>query len=321
MKGTHSTDHRGNSNRCASCGVGLSGPWCSSCGERARRPGDISLREYLGDLLEGLTNLNGRFWASLRALIVRPGLLTCEYMDGRRVLWMRPLHLFLFINLVYFLLASWDTFSTPLQTHMTAANFPHRAVAERLVTERLDIGLSTERWHPIIKSLLNGDVTDLDDEQLDVRGRLREYTLAFNRTGELLARSLVIVLIPLATLLLLPVGLLRRQSPPLTQLILATHWVAFLLIASLVTGMLFELVVRLNLMNFDPRQADLVVSLVLAALLSLWTMLAFRRVYQFNWPIAVLLAVVISTIGTLALIQTYRMVLFFAVHFSLRGVH
>jgi hypothetical protein len=271
--------------------------------------------------MEGLTNVNGRFWGSLRALIFRPGLLTCEYMAGRRVLWMRPLHLFLFINLVYFLLANWDTFSTPLQTHMTAAGFPHRAVAERLVTERLDVELSVERWQPVVKSLLSGDVTDLEDQQLEVRGRLREYTLAFNRTGQMLARSLVIVLIPLATLMLLPVGLLRRQSPPLTQLILATHWVAFLLLASLVTGMLLELVVRLRLMTFDPRQADIVVSVILAVVLSIWTMLAFRRVYQFNWVVAASLAVVISTVSTLALIQTYRMVLFFAVHFSLGGAY
>jgi hypothetical protein len=86
--------------KCASCRQSLSGPWCSACGERARKPGEVTLREYLAEFIEALTNLEGRFWGTLRALLFRPGTLTTEYLAGRRVSWMRPLHLFLLINLL-----------------------------------------------------------------------------------------------------------------------------------------------------------------------------------------------------------------------------
>ncbi|TVS11930.1 MAG: DUF3667 domain-containing protein, partial [Wenzhouxiangella sp.] len=177
---------------CASCGAKLSGPWCSHCGERARKPEDVRLREYLGELVDALTNLEGRFLGSLRALAFRPGLLTTEFMAGRRVHWMRPLHLFLLINLAYFFLSQWNTFSTPLAMHLTINNFPHRAVAESLVNRAINQpAMEARAWTEVVGGLLRANPA-LDAEQLDALERLRAYAREFNRRVELYSRTLII---------------------------------------------------------------------------------------------------------------------------------
>src|SRR5687768_16563949 len=87
---------------CSSCAAPLSGRFCAQCGERRIEPGEQTMRHFLRDSLADLASLDGKLLRTLRALIVRPGELTREFMDGRRVLYLRPLQLFLLANLIYF---------------------------------------------------------------------------------------------------------------------------------------------------------------------------------------------------------------------------
>jgi hypothetical protein len=65
-------------------------------------------------------------------------MLTAEWVRGARLPYMPPLRVFLLANVLFFLWGSAahnNTFTTTLATHLNATR--HRAVAQRLVRERL----------------------------------------------------------------------------------------------------------------------------------------------------------------------------------------
>ena len=68
---------------CANCGTALVGPWCHACGQKGEEF-HRSIWRLVAEAFEGLTNFDSRFWNTLPRLIVRPGKLTREYLDGRR---------------------------------------------------------------------------------------------------------------------------------------------------------------------------------------------------------------------------------------------
>ncbi len=90
---------------CLNCGTPLTGPFCPNCGQRDIPPYP-SVRELAIDAFWELSGWDGRFAATLRALFRRPGLLTREFLEGRRVRYISPLRLYLMSSLVYFLMAA-----------------------------------------------------------------------------------------------------------------------------------------------------------------------------------------------------------------------
>ncbi|QOC22408.1 DUF3667 domain-containing protein [Wenzhouxiangella sp. AB-CW3] len=274
--------------------------------------GDVSLREYLAEFAEAAVNLEGRFWGSLRALLFRPGLLTSEYMAGRRVGWMRPLHLFLLINLLFFLLsAGWTTFSTPLQVHMTSGTFPHRAVALDWVNRELnDPRLEAETWSELVTA--GGDV-ELDETTEAALDRLVDYAREFNRRSEITARSLVIVLVPMATLFPL-LAFCRRRESVVKHLVFTTHWTAVMVLFSLVGGWLTIAAIYAGLI--EPGRDDLMASSISLSLILAWSTISFCRAYGLGRVRAVLAAVGM-TLWLTVFLQIYRAILFFVVFWTL----
>jgi hypothetical protein len=81
------------------------GAFCADCGQRDIPPYP-SVRELVVDVAAEFSGWDGRLATSLRDLILRPGMLTREFLEGRRVRYISPLRLYLMASLVYFLLAA-----------------------------------------------------------------------------------------------------------------------------------------------------------------------------------------------------------------------
>lgn len=86
---------------CPNCHTALAGPWCYSCGQRAEQFHRSIWRLTL-EALEGITDLDGRMWKTLPRLILRPGRLTREYLDGHRATQVPPFRIFLVVLLLVF---------------------------------------------------------------------------------------------------------------------------------------------------------------------------------------------------------------------------
>lgn len=87
---------------CENCGVELSGQFCSSCGQEV-----TSNIRYFGTvilhLLDDIFSFDSRASRTLIPLFAKPGFLTQKYFQGKRVHYVPPLRLYLFISIVFFL--------------------------------------------------------------------------------------------------------------------------------------------------------------------------------------------------------------------------
>lgn len=96
---------------CPTCGVKFEGPFCYACGEKQTSPKDYTLKKYSAQALDMFTHFDGKFFNSFKYLLFYPGKLTEENLQGRKVKLMKPLQLYVVVNLIYyFLLKKADIF-------------------------------------------------------------------------------------------------------------------------------------------------------------------------------------------------------------------
>ena len=92
---------------CLNCGTRLRGQYCGHCGQRARSR-LISMwqltQEAFGDLFE----LDSRLWRTIIPLLLRPGRLTRDYLEGRRARYMPPFRTYLVLSVIFFVVAFFD---------------------------------------------------------------------------------------------------------------------------------------------------------------------------------------------------------------------
>lgn len=78
---------------CPTCGEALVGDYCHACGEKRPEARDLTVRHFVEDAAKELTSLDSKLYHTLRALLFRPGLLTLEWIAGRRGRYLKPLNL------------------------------------------------------------------------------------------------------------------------------------------------------------------------------------------------------------------------------------
>ena len=92
---------------CLNCGEVLTGQHCSHCGQPARVR-VLSLWGLTKDVIGDVFNADSRIWRTLWPLAFRPGLLTQEFLRGRRASYTPPFRMYLVLSLAFFVLASFN---------------------------------------------------------------------------------------------------------------------------------------------------------------------------------------------------------------------
>jgi len=88
---------------CKNCGADTQGNYCNQCGQ-ATHLHVPSAREFLHEFIAHYVALEGKLWKTLALLIAKPGVLTREYIEGRRVRYLEPLRLYLTFSIIFFAL-------------------------------------------------------------------------------------------------------------------------------------------------------------------------------------------------------------------------
>ncbi len=91
---------------CKNCDTPLEILYCPRCGQRDIAL-DRPLPELLGEVLRETLDVDGRAARTVWTLIRRPGVLTSEYLAGRRRRYSPPFRLYLIISLLFFVLTAW----------------------------------------------------------------------------------------------------------------------------------------------------------------------------------------------------------------------
>lgn len=87
---------------CLNCDQAAPGKFCSECGQSTHHE-TPSLWHFIHEYLHHYIALEGKLIGTLRTLIFSPGVLSQEYLCGRRQKYVGPLALYLSISFVFFL--------------------------------------------------------------------------------------------------------------------------------------------------------------------------------------------------------------------------
>lgn len=129
--------HYRHENDCLNCGTTLEGKFCHNCGQE-----NLQIRENFGHMMNHAISdyfhFDHQFFHTLKPLLLEPGKLTNEYMAGKRVQYLHPIKMYIFISIVYFLLLfqSAQEKTTTANVTRTPANVEHVLDSTKKVIEK-----------------------------------------------------------------------------------------------------------------------------------------------------------------------------------------
>jgi len=90
---------------CLNCTQPLLGHenFCSYCGQKNSTK-QLSFGVFLNNLFSGLFSYDSRFWRTFIPLLIKPGKVSKEFIEGRRVRFVNPFQLYLNVSVIFFLL-------------------------------------------------------------------------------------------------------------------------------------------------------------------------------------------------------------------------
>jgi len=116
---------------CSNCQSSLDGEYCSTCGQR-KLDLEKPIWSLLGAVISETFEVDGRAALTVRTLFRHPGMLTGEFLAGRRVAYSPPLRLYLVFSIVFFLLIAWFASSGLLREPGSDLNFDAAVQADFL---------------------------------------------------------------------------------------------------------------------------------------------------------------------------------------------
>ena len=92
-------------NECLNCGhpLEMSDRYCPNCSQ-LNSTKNITLRDFIEEFLGSIIDYDSRLLQTVKALILRPGQITLDYVAGKRVTYTNPFRFLLSLAIIYFLL-------------------------------------------------------------------------------------------------------------------------------------------------------------------------------------------------------------------------
>jgi len=273
---------------CPTCKHPAPDKFCSACGEQILIRPDYSFRGFLFETINVFTSLESNIFRSFSLLVKKPGLLSVEYFKGRRKLYLKPLQLFIFCNVIFFVVQAFTGFNalrTPLWVHLN--RLPHSALARQMV----------------VAALTNSGLT------------YKQYELRFNGAIETQAKTLVFLMIPMLALALKLIYL-RKKEYFVKHLVFSTHFYSFYLL--MVAGV--YLLVRLSINIFRASSEyfnDVGMTAIVLSCSFVYLILGVRRAYESSWLMSAVRSLGLIVVVMIA-IQLFRAILFFTTFYTVR---
>lgn len=268
--------------RCVECGATVSGRFCSQCGGAATHH-DYSLRHAAEEMVETLTHLDGRVFSTFRALIARPGLLSANFLLGRRRTQMGPVQLFFVCNVIYFLIQPFSAAAPFTSTlHMQTTQRSWSGLARRMAAARIE-----SRHLP-----------------------REEYARRFDETAHLQGKTLVIIMVPMFALGAWALfGRTRRFYAE--HLVFGFYTYAFLLIWMGVSTLAVRWpIVSMVTHKWPDDLIESLISIYVVVPFAIYLFMAARRTYA-EPSRRTLIKTAALTAWAVAVLSVYRFILFF----------
>ncbi len=158
---------------CLNCGTRLKGQYCGNCGQRSRSR-LISLWELIADAFGDLFEIDSRLWQTLIPLMIRPGRLTHDYLQGRRARYMPPFRMYLVLSLLFFVVAFFDP-----RDELSLLFEPQPEL-----TSEEDISEAAQEKEEILKDLAESGITGGDESPDDTDIGTNGFRAEFDISGD-----------------------------------------------------------------------------------------------------------------------------------------
>ena len=186
---------------CQNCGYVVRKRFCPKCGQE-----NIETRQSFHYLfthfIEDLVHYEGSFWKTLKNLLLKPGILTREYLKGKRKEYVAPVKLYIFISFfVFFVGGIINTFTT--KSDLENVNFTvtnQVSEPQNLFNDSLNSSLSNneEQWAIVTSektlreydSIQNSLSESLKDKGLERAVKRKEIELKQKYTFRELAQEI-----------------------------------------------------------------------------------------------------------------------------------
>jgi len=94
--------HLRHERNCLNCGAIVEERYCTRCGQENLEPTE-SFGHIVGHFFADITHFDSKFFVTVKDLFLRPGFLTREYVAGRRMSYLNPIRMYIFISALFFL--------------------------------------------------------------------------------------------------------------------------------------------------------------------------------------------------------------------------
>ncbi|MBI1767398.1 MAG: DUF3667 domain-containing protein [Bacteroidetes bacterium] len=255
-------------NLCLTCGTKLKGNYCSHCGEKKLNPtADYSIHKFIEQSVDGFTHFDSKFLRSFRALLFKPGLLTVEFIHGRRMRYMKPVQIFIIASvLFYFFFPKASTFFAPVAQLQLNNRFGFNAT--KVVQDKATADSTTT--HLIIKAA---------------------ETEAVHKS-----KAYLFILIPFWGLLFYL--LFWRSNPFLVpHVILAAHSLSFFIVLFMIY---YPVMMLVGLKKFGDNEL-----ILMAVIFLTYLFFSIKRVYQQSIFLS-LVKSILALLAFMTLFATYR---------------
>lgn len=187
---------------CASCGLVLTGPYCSRCGEKRLDRHDYAFLHFAEHAVDSFTHLDVKVLKSLWSLLRRPGAMAADLLAGRRVAWAKPFQTFIIANLLFYVgiaQTGASFFDASLEVQIAGPfEDPFRSLAEAKAAR---LGLSVEAYaerydalsHTLAKTGVVGLVPVVGLMLLVLFRRHRRYFLEHTTVAALVLSQFMLV--------------------------------------------------------------------------------------------------------------------------------
>ncbi len=249
-----------------------------------------TVRTFVKYFINETFHLDGRIFATVSALILKPGHLTASYFNRQKHFYIDPLKLYFAVNFIFFLLMPLLSTSTFVIFGYTCQSFTQDAPHRKRLTERQisESGLP----EPVYEERFNG-------------------ALKYNQP------AFVFIMIPMLALYL-KLFYIRQRRFYVEHLIFSMHLYAVFLL-----GMLFSLLIT-RAMSFLPEWLSgspidpvIVLLILFFTLFLIYLFFAVQRYYRQHWAVGILKTILLFT-GFWINLACYSFLLFYQTLFVLR---
>jgi len=146
---------------CLNCGSHVETHYCSNCGQP-----NLELKEsfwgFISHSIAHYFHFDNKFFQTLSPLLTKPGQVTLDYLAGKRARYINPVSMYIFVSIVYFLVAYSPEHSSKKEKHINSRTRAEQKAVLDSAGKQLEKAGIKDKVPGIFNNVKQGIEEDLD---------------------------------------------------------------------------------------------------------------------------------------------------------------